>query len=679
MLAFLPSILVFLLLPAFGDKKILQVENFQVHGHFAFYYDLDRDGISEYCFMSKSTPFNHLTIRTIDNKIIEQWNFTDSLYKGISEIFTGNFDKDKFNEVYFFSGRSDSIFLNVLKTPDSKEILQRYFITRFEFINGILFTRIYPVGFFDRNSDGKDELYFTINTGYAKEPRRVFCFDQVNQTVISSAFTGSVFDKTWMKDMDMDGKPEIYGNMTAPANYKTKPPFTDHSSWFMVYNQNLEFEFSPVEFQGIFNSIQVCAFENQGFTSYVLLNQKTSTDTSGRPSSLMLYSVDGKELKCKLKSEYSIDIPNELQVAKYKNQDRIYVINDHILMFDENLDIVQDTKLPVKSGVYSFLADINNDGLQEFLLYSFVEEKLLIYSAGLDKLAEASIKIPDIYWSFSPFYGKNREFKLFLFSGDKSYFLQLKDNKLYYAAYAIYPGIYFLFFSFILIIRKINTRQVVQKEKLRQRLLSLQLKSVKSQMDPHFTFNALNAVAALIYKENRQAAYDYLSKFTSLLRCMLNDAEKIYRSLEEEIEFVRTYLELEKLRFEENFDYEIFIDEKVDPRFKVPKMVLQTYAENAVKHGLLPRGGGGILKIKVKIDGENLLLVIEDNGIGRLKSSGSSHSTGKGLMLTEEFYQILKELDKNPVSMKITDLYHNNGEPAGTRVEVRMPMHTPLE
>jgi LytS/YehU family sensor histidine kinase len=165
-----------------------------------------------------------------------------------------------------------------------------------------------------------------------------------------------------------------------------------------------------------------------------------------------------------------------------------------------------------------------------------------------------------------------------------------------------------------------------------------------------------------------------MNKFTQLLRSLLNDAEKIYRSLSEEIDFVTTYLDLEKLRFGEKFNYEISIDENVNRQVKVPKLVLQTFAENAIKHGIMSCTGVGILKIKAERKGDYLILSVEDNGIGRAKAEGLSLSTGKGLKLAGEFYEILNQLNKMPIRHSIIDLYNEAGESSGTKVEVWVPV-----
>jgi LytS/YehU family sensor histidine kinase len=321
-----------------------------------------------------------------------------------------------------------------------------------------------------------------------------------------------------------------------------------------------------------------------------------------------------------------------------------------------------------------FWVDIDFNKEVELLLYSESEEKLVVYNTGLHKLAEARLKANRWVLNVSYYLPKNKSNKVFLTSSESGYFLKLTRNKYYYLEFLVYPGIYLLIVLFIGILNRINTLKVKQKESLKQRLITLQLQGIKAQLDPHFTFNTLNSVASLIYLEDREAAYDYMIKFTELLRGMLNDAEKVYRSLEEEINFVTTYLDLEKLRFGEKFNYEIHTGDGVSKKEQVPKLVLQTFAENAIKHGIMPRADGGFLKIIVSRENDYLKLIIEDNGIGRAAAAGQSTSTGKGLKITGEFYDILNQINKRPIKHFIIDLFNEKGSPAGTRVEVLVPV-----
>jgi sensor histidine kinase YesM len=250
----------------------------------------------------------------------------------------------------------------------------------------------------------------------------------------------------------------------------------------------------------------------------------------------------------------------------------------------------------------------------------------------------------------------------------------LVKKDFYYLGYFIYPGLYLLLVLFIEMLNKIAVSRVQQRERLHHRLLTLQLQGIKAQLDPHFTFNSLNSIASLIYLEERQAAYDYLIKFTRLIRAMLSDAERIYRTLNEELAFVKIYLELEKMRFGDKLAFSIDTGSNINGDEQVPKLVLHTFAENAIKHGIMPNENGGKLKISVIKVEDYLKISIEDNGIGREKAAGKSRSTGKGLKLTREFYDILNQLNNRPLSYSIIDLYDESGKAAGTRVEVYVPV-----
>jgi sensor histidine kinase YesM len=147
-----------------------------------------------------------------------------------------------------------------------------------------------------------------------------------------------------------------------------------------------------------------------------------------------------------------------------------------------------------------------------------------------------------------------------------------------------------------------------------------------------------------------------MTKFTKLLRGIVNDTVTIYWSIAEEIEFVTTFLDLEKLRFGDRINYWIHFGEGVSQHILVPKLVLHTFAENPVKNGIMTRSGGVILEVKADRENDYLKLIIEDNGVGRAASAGQSASTGKGLKISGEFYDILNRINKRPIKHLITDL-----------------------
>ena len=665
-----------LFLPSLGTLSRLQVEPVDKANSHNVYADLNSDSISEIIRSGKGDPYFFVLVMNNDLKVYDQWNFKDSLDPELSDFFFGNYDNDQYKEIYDFTYKEDSLFINVNEffEPEGTK-LERVFITKLGIVNKKVTSQVYPAGFFDTNGDGKGELFFSIQTAFGLVPRRLYSFDIVRKELKSSQFTGMICLKPKMVDTDGDGRPEIFGFMGAGGNYKTQVPFSDWSTWLMVFNDSLRFKFPPVEFPGLTNSLEINFYSNERFKGYLVSHNTGSADTTVIKPRIMIFSLDGKKVRERLFSDLGLNTLTFSLVMKNRNSDRILLLGKELLELNDQLMVINKVKSPFHTEFCYYLTDLDFNGEDELVLYSESEEKLVIYNAALKKIAETKLKGANQKFRFSHYSSKNHENKIFLSAGESfGYFLKLRNNNYYYLGYFAYPGIYILFFFFILLIKRINTLQIVQKESLNRRLVTLQLQGIKSQLDPHFTFNTLNSIASLIYLEDRHLAYDYMNKFTQLLRSLINDAERIYRSLGEELEFVTTYLELEKLRFGEKFNYEIIIRQGVSQGEQVPKLVLHTFAENAIKHGIMSRPEGGILKIIAEKQKDYLLLSIEDNGIGRANAEGHSTSTGKGLKLTGEFYDILNQIKKRPIKYNIIDLHNDTGDPVGTRVEVWVPV-----
>jgi len=232
---------------------------------------------------------------------------------------------------------------------------------------------------------------------------------------------------------------------------------------------------------------------------------------------------------------------------------------------------------------------------------------------------------------------------------------------------------FFFFMGYL----SVNRRRQRSQEKLEyeKRIAELQLISIRNQIDPHFTFNAMNSIASVILKEEKEKAYSFFVKLSAMIRQVLSSGEKVTRSLAEELEFVRNYLEIEKLRFRDTFQYTIHIIQPINLDQEVPKMVIQTYTENAIRHGLLnKKGGGGVLTVTVKEENEKLTIVVEDNGIGRKKAQEvGSRSTGKGLMILNFYYDFFDRYNEKKIVREVTDLYDDHHEPSGTRITVIIP------
>jgi LytS/YehU family sensor histidine kinase len=231
-------------------------------------------------------------------------------------------------------------------------------------------------------------------------------------------------------------------------------------------------------------------------------------------------------------------------------------------------------------------------------------------------------------------------------------------------------------------IDKINAElQTREKEvevfKLNKDLATSQLTALRAQMNPHFIFNALNSVQQYILTGDVDQANKYLSKFSRLQREVLNHCDQNFISLDKEIEMLNLYLELEQLRFNENFEYLIHLTDEIDSsEIKIPPMILQPFVENAIWHGLMPKQGLRQVSISFTLTSYNYLqCTIKDNGIGRdaasiikEQSGNTANHKSKGLGLVFERLKILQQQYQQPFTVNITDLTAPNGAVQGTQV-----------
>ena len=233
-------------------------------------------------------------------------------------------------------------------------------------------------------------------------------------------------------------------------------------------------------------------------------------------------------------------------------------------------------------------------------------------------------------------------------------------------------------FLIYFLIQKQNQLKNKQIEEQKQRALASELQALRSQMNPHFIFNTLNSIQNFISKNESKDASIYLSKFAKLMRATLANTKRQRISLKDEIETLTLYLELEQLRLNNKFSYEILVDETIDTQYEqIPSMLIQPYVENAIWHGISHKEGDGIIRIQFLPENEHLLkCVVEDNGIGRenaIKLKQNTTSPSFGMNITKERVELLNSLNGNQLSVKINDLKINN-QPAGTRVELYVPI-----
>ncbi|MBK9109056.1 MAG: histidine kinase [Saprospiraceae bacterium] len=226
--------------------------------------------------------------------------------------------------------------------------------------------------------------------------------------------------------------------------------------------------------------------------------------------------------------------------------------------------------------------------------------------------------------------------------------------------------------------------QKIKREEAKERAISDQMnmlreEALQNQMNPHFMFNALNAIQSFLTNNDQFNAMKYLSKFGRLIRMIFEQSKQRRISLEQEIAFLKNYLELEKLRFKDKVSIEFNIANDVEEKSSekmIPSLIIQPIIENAFKHGLLHKDTDGRISISMEFVNGQFICIVEDNGIGRQRAAliNTWKKNGRkstGLASTKERLGILDK-GKKMMGLELTDLYDLNGNPAGTRVVIKL-------
>lgn len=215
------------------------------------------------------------------------------------------------------------------------------------------------------------------------------------------------------------------------------------------------------------------------------------------------------------------------------------------------------------------------------------------------------------------------------------------------------------------------------KLKQKQRVAEMNQTLLRSQMNPHFVFNAMSVIQSYIYDNDTKNSSRFLVNFSKLMRLILENSSKEFIPIETEIEILNKYLLVQKLRFEDRFEFEIdYSDEILEDEVMIPPMVTQPFVENAIEHGQLHEVLNGMINVAFKksADGENLIVVIEDNGVGRksaaMKNKSAQHKS-MAMTITKRRIDLMNVKYKTNGFMEVSDIIENGS--SGTKVVLSLP------
>ena len=230
--------------------------------------------------------------------------------------------------------------------------------------------------------------------------------------------------------------------------------------------------------------------------------------------------------------------------------------------------------------------------------------------------------------------------------------------------------------------------KLVEAQKIKQvetafeyKIAETEMTALRAQMNPHFIFNCLNSIKLYTLENDSQTASEYLTKFSQLIRLVLENSRSEKVTLQKELETLKLYIELEAMRFKNKVNYKINVVPHIDQQYiEIPPLLLQPYVENAIWHGLMHKEEGGNILIEISQPEEYLLHIeITDDGIGREmarehKSKSATRQKSFGLKMTSERLEAINHIYKTNTEVKIVDLVDAHGNAAGTKVIIEIPL-----
>ncbi len=676
------TIIIILLPPVFNKYVAKTIKTKIIAEHEVFsYHDLDHDGYSEE-ILYHGPPTNYPTfIIRNKGKIVDQWNFKGDFMGGDFFIYC-DYNNDSITEIFVFTINKDSIILTGINPC---EIEESYFIKLF-IDKCSLYDGRYDCGVFfcdtpDDDKNGFKELVFAINTGKSKQPRNLYILDIFNDSVIKSPESGTAVYYPVAFDINNDGYNEYMGESCAFGNFpkKIEMPYTDHHAWLMVLDRNMKFIFEPIKFGEYKTVLDIKPFKPMN-TTYLVVFQKHQ-GPEDIENKLMLFDINGNNIKERKVDDFDGIESSFLLSRDATKRDDLFMIynNGQVEQLDSNLNTINSFEIKGILNVMPIRADIDMDGANEFLFWSEDWQSIIITRNDFSHPVTINL-INDhkggIYHSVIR--RGNEKPQLYIQCGSHAFIFEYFKNPLHPFKYLIWAGIYGGVFLFLFLLQKVQQARARHKYETERKITELQLKSIKSQTNPHFTLNLINSIGALFHRKDSEKASYIFGKYARLLKTTILSSDNIAIPIKEEIEYVKNYLYLEKFRYDGKFDYEFDVADGADTSVEIPKMLIHTFAENAIKHGIIHLKGKGNIKISIEYDKKFHFIQIEDNGVGRAKAAEYSElSTGKGLKILGDMMKLYYELKKVKITFEIIDLFDNSDNPKGTLIKITIPVEKP--
>jgi hypothetical protein len=671
------AIIILLIPPRFSRYRIKHIKDEYPSGKVTYLYnDLDSDGRSERISFDFNDMEQTKIIISLNDKIINQY---DLRYQPVNLIpgFFEDYNNDNYKELYVFTMNQDSIFLNIIDPIKSRKIIlsDRFIDFRKKAQKSADMPQPKVIGMVNGNNADSKDIIFYIITGYSRQPRNVYKYLINEDSLIKSPESGVVIYGCLLYDIDGDLINEVLLDVLATGNLDETFPYSDQYTWLMILNKDLKFVFAPVKMGDNPSSLQLLPFQNNNQPNILVFHEYFGDDST--LSYFYIYDMNGNKLYENPVRDFESAV-SKIFPGKSADKQTFYFLKDQstkILEMNYLFQVKKTIKIPgVTKGEPLAEIDADLDGKTEYIFLGFNKRSLVI--------VKNDFKYP-VVWQFnsngtlpliSQLLLSGEEPNLFLQFSDHGSYIKYEKNPNFYLKFPFFISIYMAIYFFIMIIARIQQYRIKMVRESEIKMASLQMRAIKNQIDPHFTLNVLNAIGSLYSDENNREKADYIfGKYAKLIRQTVISSDKINVTIEEELDFIKNYIEIERFRSNISFEYSINVDKNSNTHTKIPKMLIHTFVENAVKYGIRNRSEGGLLKITVRSDENMCNVIIEDNGPGIELNVHSVSGTGKGLKILNELIDLYHKLEKKKITYTLQDILENGNAVVGTKAIINIP------
>ncbi len=637
---------------------------------FKFYSDLDNNGDSEFIvagdkddtctflefFTQSSASFGKITVM---GKLICS-NPSDNI---IFEDFDNNGQK----EVYLITYWKGSVFMDVYEPSTKRYILKHFFIDSLNIPKSESDIKYTINSLSDIDGDNFKELYCTISAGLSLQPRNIYMVDLNDRTVKKSPRSYATPFGFKIYNTGNNGEKEILAGTYSTDNSPEDYPFSDHFSWLFVFDSQLNLHGKPIRFPRKVEYIKTLVINNGKENLILVLNEMRSSSLSR--SKLQILNSGLKVIKERILPKALHNYKHDIYPLPDKTQFLLMLSDGKKWILDYNLDCQQELK---KLGDLPLIlkGNVTINGSKLYIFNQPNSDNFFFTDEYFSRVSR--INIPFISLATSNISLQKRKGQtplIFMQQGTDTFWIEYKKNKLFYVQVTLFYGVLLIIVIMVWVSIKLLYVRRIKEVLTEKQLIYFQFQSLKNQLAPHFIYNTLNVIGNLILLKQNNKAYRLLISFSKLQRALIENPESNARALEEEIDFVKQYLTIQEIRFGGRFKTYLKIGHDVDLSTPVPKLILQTYVDNAIKHGLWNTDSGGEITITIKNEDKNrLILKIKDNGIGRAAAAEYKNGTGKGINIMEKYYRIFEEHFGYAINTSIIDLRDKQGKACGTEV-----------